>query len=282
MSSIPIAGERVIMRCRFLCMLAAVTTVILSGCVQSPGKINTHEMLNATLWQQTSAEYIGVTNQAYRMARINVDLALADTSWTAALEQNGDYSRLPPAVMLDIDETVLDNAPYETRIVKKLGSYSPASFAEWCHDENAPAVPGAKTFLDYAVAKGVAVFYYSARREKLRACTTRNMRELGLPLPDDSRLLLHDGTSKSDYRAMVARHYRVLLLVGDNLEDFVAGSKSDPASRRDLALRYTERWGRQWIILPNAIYGHWEASAYNFDYRLPREQQLQLKLQQLQ
>jgi len=108
------------------------------------------------------------------------------------------------------------------------------------------------------------------------------MRELGLPLPDDAQLLLSDGASKSDYRRMVARQYRILLLVGDNLEDFVDGSKSDPAARRELALRYAGRWGRQWMILPNSIYGHWEASMYNFDYRLPRDQQLQMKMLYLQ
>ena len=239
-------------------------------------------MLNATLWQQTSAEYIGVTKQAYLFAQTNLDQALADTSWTAALEQTGDYSGLPPAIMLDIDETILDNGPYEARIIKKLGSYSPSSFAEWCQHENAPLVPGAKSFLDYAVAKNVAVFYYSARREKLRECTSRNMRELGLPLQEDSRLLLHNDKNKSTYREMVAWHYRILLLVGDNLKDFVAGSKSDPANRRQLALSNADRWGRQWIVLPNSIYGHWEASIYNFDYRLPRDEQLQHKLQQLQ
>jgi 5'-nucleotidase (lipoprotein e(P4) family) len=263
-------------------VLVITTTVMLAGCGQSPERITPHEMLNATLWQQTSAEYIGVTTQTYRLAQINMDHALADTSWTAALEQTGDYSGLPPAIMLDIDETVLDNGPYEARIIKKLGSYSPSSFAEWCQHENAPLVPGVKTFLEYAIAQNVAVFYYSARREKLRACTSRNMSERGLPLPDDSRLLLHNDTNKSTYREMVAKHYRILLLVGDNLEDFVSGSKSDPASRRQLALDHADQWGRQWIVLPNSIYGHWEASMYNFDYRLPRDQQLRLKLQQLQ
>ena len=276
------SGESEILTGNLLRALAVTIIVTLTGCIQQPERINSHEMLNATLWQQTSAEYVAITNQVYRLARKSLDQALADTSWTAALEQAGDYSHLPPAVMLDIDETVLDNGPYEARIIKRLGQYSPSTFAEWCRDENAPAVPGAKMFLDYAVKQNVAVFYYSARREKLRDCTVRNMRELGLPLPEDSRLLLSNGTSKSGYREMIARHYRILLLVGDNLEDFVDGSKSDPASRRELALRYVQRWGRQWIVLPNSIYGHWEASIYNFDYQLPREQQLQLKLQQLQ
>jgi len=276
------SGKNEILTGNLLRALVVTTIVMLAGCVQQPERINSHEMLNATLWQQTSAEYVGITNQVYRFASRSLDQALADTTWTAALEQTGDYAHLPPAVMLDIDETVLDNGPYEARIIKQLGQYSQATFAEWCRDEGAPAVPGAKTFLDYAVKQDVAVFYYSARREKLRDCTIRNMRELGLPLPEDSRLLLSNGTSKSGYREMIARDYRILLLVGDNLEDFVEGSKSDPASRRELALRHTQRWGRQWIVLPNSNYGHWEASIYNFDYQLPREQQLQLKMLQLQ
>ena len=282
MLMITTSGKRASLMAGLLQLLAITSSVMLVACAQTAEKITPHEMLNATLWQQTSAEYIGVSRQAYRFARTNLDQALADTSWTAALEQTGDYAGLPPAVMLDIDETVLDNGPYEARIIKKLGSYSPSSFAAWCQHENAPLVPGARAFLDYAVAQNVAVFYYSARREKLRECTSRNMRELGLPLQEDSRLLLHNDTSKSTYREMVARHYRILLLVGDNLEDFVEGSKSDPASRRELALSHADRWGRQWIVLPNAIYGHWEASMYNFDYRLPRDEQLQLKMQHLQ
>jgi 5'-nucleotidase (lipoprotein e(P4) family) len=276
------AGKGTVLTVKLLRTLAVAIIVMLTACVQHPEKINAHEMLNATLWQQTSAEYVAITSQVYQLARMNLDYALEDTSWTAALEQTGDYSRLPPAVMLDIDETVLDNTPYEARIIKRLGQYSPATFATWCHEENAPLVPGVKALLDHATKQNVAIFYYSARREKLRDCTTRNMRDLGLPLPEDSRLLLNNGTSKSGYREMVARHYRILLLVGDNLEDFVEGSKSDPASRRELGLRYNERWGRQWIMLPNSIYGHWESSIYNFDYQLPREDQLQMKMLQLQ
>ena len=264
-----------------LMYMAIVLTAVLTGCSQPVARVDSHEMLNATLWQQTSAEYVGTASQAYHMARINLDQALADTSWTAALEQTGDYADLPPAVMLDVDETVLDNTPYEVRIITKLGQYSRESFADWCHQENAPLVPGVKNFLDYAIARDVAIFYYSARRNSLRNCTTRNMRERGLPLPDDSRLLLSNGMSKSEYRTRIASHYRILLLVGDNMEDFMDGSKSEPAARRDLARRYQDRWGKQWIVLPNPMYGHWESSCYNFDYRLPRDEQLRLKMQEL-
>ena len=235
-------------------------------------------MLNATLWQRTSAEYVGVTSQAWQLAEYNLDKALADPQWSAALEQDTDYSNLPPAIMLDLDETVLDNTAYEVLIIKQLGQYTHSSFADWCRENNAPAVTGAKAFLDRAAEKGVAIFYYSARREKLRECTLRNLHHLKLPLPVESRLFLSNGMSKSDRRRHVAQNYRILLLLGDNLEDFVDGSKTAPGIRRKLARDYEGRWGRQWIILPNPMYGHWESSIYNFDYALPHNEQLRQKI----
>jgi 5'-nucleotidase (lipoprotein e(P4) family) len=271
-------------RCSIWLCIATLTgfSVVLSGCVWQADRVDSHEMLNATLWRQSSAEYVSNALQTWRLAGVNLDHALADPQWTAALEQTGNYNALPPAILLDLDETVLDNTSYEVRIIRRLGQYSQESFSDWCREINAPAIPGVGEFLEYAVEQDVAVFYYSARRESLRDCTTRNLREIGLPFPDASRLLLNDGTSKSEYRSSIARQYRILLLVGDNLEDFVDGSRVEPAARRALARRYAERWGRQWIVLPNPIYGHWESSCYRFDYQLPRDKQLRLKMQQLQ
>jgi 5'-nucleotidase (lipoprotein e(P4) family) len=263
-------------------LMALVICAVLTGCTQPEKEHDTHEMLNATLWRQSSAEYRTIALQTYRLARANLDQALEDPRWTAALEQTGNASSLPPAIIADLDETILDNTDYEVRIIRRLGSYSPESFADWCREVNAPAIPGAREFLDYAVARGVAVFYYSARKASLRECTTRNLRDLKLPFPDETRLLLVDGASKSDYRARVAEHYRVLLLLGDNLEDFVTGSKADPSARNKLAEHYAQRWGREWIVLPNPMYGHWEAAYYGFDYQLPRPEQLRRKLRMLQ
>jgi len=261
---------------------ALVLCTVLAGCTKSKTESAAHEMLNAALWRQSSAEYPAIARQTYRLARVNLDQALADPQWTAALEQTGDATDLPPAIIADLDETILDDTSYEVRIIRWLGSYTPESFADWCRDENAPAIPGAREFLDYAVAHGVSVFYYSARRVSLRECTTRNLRYLQLPFPDESKLLLADGKSKSAYRAGVAEHYRILLLLGDNLEDFVNGSRADPSVRSKLTERYMQRWGREWIVFPNPMYGHWEAAPYGFDYQLPRTEQLQRKLRMLQ
>lgn len=269
----------------FSLVVAATVTMWLVGCAAKQIKDDSHESLNAALWTQTSAEYAANTRQAYHVAAANLDRALADPQWTAALEQRGDYTGLPPAVILDLDQTVLDTSSYNADIIVKHGSHKEENFAAWCRQSTAPVIPGVKNFIGHAVDRGVTIFYNSARRETLRDCTTRNLRALGLPLPGQDRLLLNDGTpstSKTHQRARAAAQYRILLLVGDDLGDFVNGSKSNSDARRALALQHAARWGREWIILPNPMYGAWETSLYEFDYALPRDERLFRKLQQLQ
>ena len=74
----------------------------------------------------------------------------------------------------------------------------------------------------------------------------------------------------------------VLLLVGDDLEDFVAGSRSSPKVRNALVEEHASRWGKQWIVLPNPMYGAWDTSLYGHDYELSREEELDIKLEHLE
>jgi len=259
-------------------------TLSLAGCGTPVVKSEPHEMLNSILWTQTSAEYIANARQAYQIATVNLDLALADPHWTAALEQTGDYSDLPSAIIIDLDQTVLDNTAYNVEMVSGDQGYSQESHANWCRDSTAQAIPGVRKFLDYAVKRGVTVIYNSARHEEMRDCTTRNLLALGLPLADQDVLLLADGSSGSSkvkHRARMCRQYRILLLLGDNLNDFVDGSMTDPAARQALASQHAGRWGREWIILPNPMFGDWEFSLYEYDSSLPRDERLHRKLQQL-
>jgi 5'-nucleotidase (lipoprotein e(P4) family) len=266
-------------------MIAAALAVLLAGCANQPATPEPKESLNATLWVQTSAEYSASTLQAYQLAVANLDRALADPQWTAVLERSVDDPALPPAVMLDLDQTVLDTGSYNARLLLQDGSYAGSSFADWCRQVTAPAIPGVQEFVGHAVKRGITVIYNSARSEELRDCTARNLLALGLPLPGQQQLLLSDGTAatgKAQHRSSVASQYRVLLLVGDNLNDFVSGTKTGPASRRAMAAQYAARWGREWIMLPNPIYGSWEYSLYDFEYTLPRDERLSRKLQHLQ
>jgi acid phosphatase len=265
-------------------LLVAILLVSSYGCATRAPVNGGHESLGAVLWTQTSAEYAATTLQAYRLAAENLDRALEDPQWTAALEQGNGYSRLPPAVILDLDQTVLDTSPYNARIVLDYGSHSQQRFAEWCRESTAPAIPGVKDFLDRVVERGVTVIYISARAEALRECTTKNLESLGLPLAGQQHLLLRDGTPKTRktvQRTWAAAQHRILLLIGDDLGDFVEGARSDRETRRVLVDEHAGRWGRQWIILANPMYGSWSASLYGFDHSMPREKRLDRMAPQL-
>jgi acid phosphatase len=248
---------------------------------------HTHENLNAVLWMQTGAEYRASTLQAYRLARLQLDAALADRTWTAAVEQAADPSALPPAVILDLDETVIDNSASAARHIADGTFYSPAAWAAWVEERRARAVPGAVAFLQYAASKGVTPFYVTNRDHKLEAATRDNLAALGVPLDASRDTILAryengwDQSDKGARRQAVAAGYRILLLVGDNFEDFVSGAQTTVDSRFTLADKYSDYWGAKWIVLPNPTYGSWESAITSGQGTLTDAQTLALKYKTL-
>ena len=111
---------------------------------ECPCRRDTHEQLQGTLWMQTAAEYRVLARTTYREAGDAVSKALADTSWTAAVEQTADASALPPAVILDLDETVLDNSRFQGEQTLRREPYSPTLWTDWVELKKADAIPGAK------------------------------------------------------------------------------------------------------------------------------------------
>jgi len=236
-----------------------------------------HPTLFATLWQQTSAEYRAATLQAYDEASEVLPVALADSGWTAAVEQEGDdFSMLPPAVILDIDETVLDNSAQQARTILAGGSFDPEGWGEWVDEAQAPAIPGAREFLALADSLGVAVFYVTNRDQPLEEATRRNLAAQGLPLDPEVDTVLSRGeregweSDKTSRREAVAERYRIVLLVGDDFNDFISARL--PREERDRLLeRYRDRWGDRWILIPNAVYGSWETALYEEADDTPEE-----------
>ena len=141
-----------------------------------------HENLDATLWVQTSSEYYALARQTYRSATEKLSLALADPSWTAATEQTSGYEELPPAVILDVDETVLDNSAYAARKIVHDAHYESHSWAAWCSEAVAPPVPGSLAFTQFAARNGVTVFYLTSRNHAVEAVTRENLAKHGFPV----------------------------------------------------------------------------------------------------
>lgn len=214
---------------------------------------------------QTAVEYEATALQAYRFAQRQLDEAMKDPSWTAAIEQRGDVATLPPAVVLDIDETVLDNSPFQARGVRDNTAYSEDAWNAWVAESSATAIPGAKAFTQYAAQQGVAVFFITNRMATVEAPTRANLLARGFSLPADVDTVLTRGerpewqaSAKGARRAHVARHYRILLLVGDDLGDFVVDPSGTPAERQTRTAPNADWWGHRWIIIPNPTYGSWE------------------------
>ena len=253
--------------------------------VEAPPPVfrDSHEMLDTVLWVQTSAEFRILARTAFARAQAALDAALADPEWTAALEQTEPFADLPPAVILDIDETVLDNSPFQGRLVADRIAFNPALWKAWTELRAAPPVPGAPDFLAYAVSRGVTVFYITNRDASMEEDTRRNLLDLALPVRPDIDVVLtrnENGWTSSDKgarRAHVCRDFRVLLLVGDDLGDFVSGARDTLEKRTHLADVHTAYWEDRWILIPNPMYGSWESALYNYESGLPEKDVLDAK-----
>ncbi|MFN3874336.1 MAG: 5'-nucleotidase, lipoprotein e(P4) family [Flavobacteriales bacterium] len=204
---------------------------------------------DATLWQHASAEARWLYEQAYDHARLKLDANIASAP-----------SGLPLAVIVDIDETVLDNSPYQVAAIKRGRVFEPDSWREWTGKASAKASPGAIGFLRNAAEKrGCEVFYITNRGLPEQAATLKNLRDLGFPNADAEHLLLTDGDSdKSARRARVMATHRVVLIVGDQLRDFSERFKArDVNNGHGHLLDLQDSLAKYFILLPNPMYGTW-------------------------
>jgi 5'-nucleotidase (lipoprotein e(P4) family) len=237
----------------------------------SPGDTTGLESLHATLWMQAAPEYRAIVRQVYQMAEARI---AAPDAGSAALEQSGvpaeTLARLPTAVILDLDETVLDNTIFQARLLRDRAVYNAKTWGDWVGAGEAEAVPGARDFIAKARALGHTVFYITNRDCTTppatatdpcpaKTVTAANLVALGIdPAPDPARMLMRgerpewNNSNKTLRRAFIAANYRIVALVGDDLGDFV-----DPQVYAGDRARLEPRFGVSWFQLPNPIYGSW-------------------------
>lgn len=213
----------------------------------SPERTLSRQNVDAVIYQNASAEVHRLYQQGYALARVRLD---------ANLERP---HALPPAVIVDIDETVLDNSPSNAEDAAMGRTFSPAEWKRWTAMAKAKALPGAVDFLNHAVGKGCAVFYITNREMDEKEATMKNLIAEGFPMVDEAHVMPMAGTSdKTERRAEVAKGHFIALLVGDQLTDFDQSLKDrsvEDGKYRVDALRDT--LDRYFILLPNAMYGVW-------------------------
>ena len=257
-------------------LAALLLTVTLAGAAPAAAQDPpANDLLNAVLWMQRSVEYKASALTAFALARLRLDQALTDPSWTAApKEQTGAYQTLPPAVILDIDETILDNSGYQAWMALKDTTFDAKTWNAYVNTVSSVAIPGAVEFAKYAATRGVKVFYVSNRTAEEEPATRKNLEKFGFPLDDklDTVLMAREqpdwGSAKGTRRAHVARSFRVVLNLGDNFGDFVDEYRGTEAERLKVLEEHKYRWGREWIMLANPSYGSFESAPYKHDFKL--------------
>lgn len=221
----------------------------------------------AVLYQQTAAEYRALCYQAFNLARYQLDNLTAR-----------HMSDKKMSVVVDIDETILDNSPYEAKAILEGFSY-PEGWDQWVKSATATAVPGALDFVKYAKTKEVEVFYVTNRSEKHNKETLENLQKLGFPFAAGDHLFMkRDVSSKKARRAQIANNTEIILLIGDNLADFSeVFDKASIQQRNDMTDRFSDKFGSKFIVLPNPIYGDWLSAIYKYDNALTPEQKSTLR-----
>ncbi|MEI6765293.1 MAG: 5'-nucleotidase, lipoprotein e(P4) family [Bacteroidota bacterium] len=230
-------------------------------------------LVMGVLYSQKAAEFRALTYQAYTLAGMMLEKNLADK----AIKQKR-------AVVLDIDETVLDNSPYEAKCAAEGIGY-PEKWDDWCNLAKAKAIPGVVDFLKYADSKGVDIYYVTNRKENLKDATIKNLKETGCPQADEKHLMLRvEENSKEGRRQEIMKTHYIALLIGDNLADFAVAfdGKLSTEKRAQLTDSLKAEFGRRFIVLPNAMYGDWEGAIYDWDYKKSAAEKKKIRHEKLE
>lgn len=216
--------------------------------LQSNGSSSANQ--DAVLWQQTSAEYTALCYQAYNTASQNIK----------KLSRRDDFEP-GMIIVMDLDETVLDNSPYNAWLVKNGKSYSENTWNKWVSEINAKAVPGSVEFIRLANKLKFDILFISNRSSEFGELTLENMQKLGIEADQRQLLLKESESSKENRRAKAKSMNKIAMLIGDNLADFhdVFDQEFSDIENRKMPLeKFSENFGRNFIILPNPMYGNWK------------------------
>lgn len=241
---------------------------------------NNEYQLGATLYMQKAGEYRALAYQAFNMARwaLDADLDKRNFRKLSKAEQ-----KKPRAIMVDIDETMLDNSPAQALAIRDRTPFNLKDWYAWGEMRKAKAIPGAVDFAKYAKSLGTRVFFVSNRDEVQKRATIDNLRSVGFPdVSDENVLLKTDESSKEARRQIILQKYRIVMFIGDNLDDHSNVFEKKSVEDRFVEVdRAKDLFGKRYIMLPNAMYGTWENAIYDFG-RLNEEQKTEKRLNALE
>ncbi len=222
-------------------------------------------LLWAVAWKQSAAEYGALCYQAYNVARMQLDTALATPHGK------------PLAVIADMDDTILHAASYWGHLVSmNRDFFDDAIWDAWIPKNLVTAVPGSIEFFRYCEANRVETFYVTSRDQGERSfeLALGHLQHLAFPYADPQHLtVFRDSSDKSPARDKLAASHDIALLIGDNLNDYKRDYYvTDIDQRMALMERDRDDFGRKFIVLPNPTDGHWVRAIFGESEPAPTEE----------
>ena len=215
-------------------------------------QLRSRENTMGTLWYQNAAEVDALYQQGYNVATNKLKELLKQPT------------EKPYSIVLDIDETVLSNIPFQVKMIKDGTAFNPKLWDEWVQKAEAKPVAGAKEFLQFADKNKVQIYYISDRTDAQVDATIKNLEAQGLPVQGRDHLMFkkEGDKSKEGRRQEVIKHTNLVMLFGDNLVDFAEFSTKSEEDRDKMFEQLKAEFGDKFIIFPNPMYGSWESAVY--------------------
>ena len=215
-------------------------------------QLRSRENTMGALWYQNAAEVDALYQQGYNVATNKLKELLKQPTTK------------PYSIVLDIDETVLSNIPFQVKMVKDGTAFNPKLWDEWVQKAEATPVAGAKEFLQFADKNKVQIYYVSDRTDSQIDATIKNLEAQGLPVQGRDHIMLkkEGDKSKEGRRQEVIKHTNLVMLFGDNLVDFAEFSTKSEADRDKMFEQLKAEFGDKFIVFPNPMYGSWESAVY--------------------
>ncbi len=252
-----------------------IAAIACSACTSVPVQEPPAPEMGA-IWVRYSAEYQALSRQVYGDATRALSRFVSDKAWSALPDQK-DAGALPPAIIMDVDETTVTNIAFQFTLVPPFADWK---LNKWADETAATPVPGAPAFIAAARAAGVTVFFITNRPcERIegvsdpcpqKGVVVRDLEEAGVAADADHVMLAGEQgwtQEKVTRRNLVAKNYRVIMLFGDDLGDFLpcvrtklyapCTEAATADSRRRMVDDNSRYWGNGWYVLANPVYGSW-------------------------
>ncbi len=253
-------------------LIVVISALLLASCVSKTdfdgGKKSQAHLLYATIWFQRSPEMQALYYQGYNLASLRLS------------EFVKQKTSKPKAVVVDIDETMLDNSPFEAQVIFDNAEFSPELWKKWTSMAKAKALPGAVEFSQFCDSLGVEVIYISNRKVDEIDVTVKNLDSLGFAFARKENMFFKEKvSSKRDRREKVSEKYEIVMLIGDNLNDLSEVFENRGVDWGASVVEQNRReFGNRFIMLPNPMYGEWEKNIFKASDTLNDEQKKAARL----